>query len=110
MDANVILLPDMDSAGKKYMEYVASLLYGWCKSLKLIELDIKSGKDVTDYLQDHDALTLLNIADNSPQDTPVGAVTRDEFNTIKGCVIYLQRKINLLQSSISKQYNKKDII
>ncbi|MFA5036708.1 MAG: hypothetical protein WC479_05980 [Candidatus Izemoplasmatales bacterium] len=103
--ARVAIIPDNDTPGKQYATRIANQLYGWCSSLKILALPVKVKGDVTDYLSDHDVQSLINIYDNTPEYTPIGAVTRDEFNAIKGHLIYLHSL--WLKSSTNKnnKYN-----
>lgn len=92
--ARLVLIPDNDTAGKQYAEQIARILYGWCDSLKMIHLPVAVKGDVSDYLKDHTINDLMQIVKNTPEYTPIGAVTRDEFNSLKGHIIYLQGKLN----------------
>ena len=90
-NANIIIIPDNDAAGKKYAHYVASILDGWCASLKVLELPL--GKDVSDYLQTQTIDNLLNLIHNTGEYVPRGAVTREEFESFKGVNRYLWKLI-----------------
>lgn len=97
-NAQVIIFPDNDTPGKKYAQYVASILDGWCASLKVVELPL--GKDVSDYLETQTLDNLLNLVHNIGEYILRGAVTRDEFNSWKGVNRYLW---NLLRSTNGKK-------
>ena len=84
--AKVVIIPDKDKAGMAYAVYVANLLYGWCSSLKLLSLDVK---DVSVYLGMKTTDNLLNIVHNTGEYIPIGAVTREEFNSFRGVNLYL---------------------
>ena len=99
-DAKVVIIPDNDEPGRKYAQYVANLLYGWCSSLKIITLP---DKDVSDYLGTKPVDTLLNIVYNTGEYIPIGVVTRDEFNSWRGVNQYLWQL--LLKQKKSKGYN-----
>ena len=105
----VAIIPDNDKPGKDYAKRVADQLYGWCDSLRMITLPVPVKGDVTDYLESGKTIeNLLNIYDNTPEYTPIGAVTRDEYASLKGQVIYLHGLFRFLQSSKKKQL--KDIL
>jgi len=107
--AKIIIIPDNDTPGLKYAQYVSNLLYGWCASLKLITLP---AKDVSDYL-DSQAIddehsnprdNLLNLCHNMGEFIPSGAVTREEFNAWRGVNQYLWQTL-LRKSKGNKRYN-----
>ena len=104
--AKVVIIADNDEAGRKYALYVANLLYGWCSTLKLLTLPTK---DVSDFLMVETTSIveglkvtdtffntidkLLQIVDNTEEYIPVGAVTRDEFNSFRGVNLYLWQQL-----------------
>ena len=102
LDATVAIIPDNDNSGKKYAQYVANLLFGWCSSLKVIELPVK---DVTDYLSEKSVDSLLNIYHNTSEYVPSGIVTREEFNEFRGINLYLWRALMVRkkESNIKKE-------
>ncbi len=102
-NSTIAIIPDQDEPGRKYAQYVANLLYGWCISLKVITLPLK---DVTDYLETKTVDNLLNIVYNTREYIPVGAVTRDEFNELRGLNIYLLRSLMVKRNSTKRIYNK----
>lgn len=72
--ARVVIIPDNDEPGRKYSLYVANLLYGWCASLKVIQLPLLIGnilpvKDVSDFLNlpAYSVDNLLKIVDNTKE-------------------------------------------
>ena len=101
-DARVAFIPDNDNAGIEYARRVASLLHGWCKSLKVLSpLGREQGYDVSDYLSDHDIQSILNMVDNAKEFFPVGAITRDEFYSLK-------RQLHFLHGKFSKRKGSYD--
>lgn len=89
-NARVAIIPDGDKPGREHAEKVAKFLYGWAKTLKLLELD---KRDITDWLQGHNADELQILWDDAPEYIPIGAVTREEHNQLKGHLIYIHDKI-----------------
>jgi len=89
-DTTVGIIPDHDEPGRKYAHYVASLLYGWASPLKIIELP---SKDVSDYLSAESLDNLLNIYKNTVEHIPSGAVTREEFNGLRGLNLSLWKSL-----------------
>ncbi|MFH1230926.1 MAG: hypothetical protein V1709_05455, partial [Planctomycetota bacterium] len=114
--AQVCVIPDNDVAGQKYARYVADMLYGWCESIKLIQLvnfiikDSKGNeippviKDVSDYLETQTVANLLNIVNKSLNYVPVGTVTRDEFESYRGINQWLWKYIIKLENKKRKRY------
>ncbi len=103
--ARVVIIPDNDETGRKYSQNVANLLYGWCSSLKVINLPSLIGnilpiKDASDYLETQTIDNLLNILYNTREYIPSGAVTSDEFDSFKGVNRYLWK---LIRSSSGKK-------
>lgn len=101
--ANVVILPDQDEPGKKYAQYVASILSGWTTSLKVINLPLK---DVSDYLESHTIDSLLNMVYNGKEYTPLNTVTRDEFESFKGVNRYLWNQIRTYNGKRKRKYNE----
>jgi len=93
-NARVIIIPDNDKAGHEYAYGIASLLYGWAKSLKIINPNVQPGGDVSDFLLDNPIDKLYNLINNASEYIPKGAVTREEFNSLKGQLVYLTKKLN----------------
>ncbi len=91
-DGIIALLPDDDSAGQKYAEKIADQIYGWARTVKILKLGIK---DVTEWLKTHNADELQTLWKETPEYIPMHAVTRDEFNSLKGHVRYLDAKIQV---------------
>jgi len=103
-NAQVVIIPDNDVSGKKYAQYVASILHGWASSLKLVELPL--GKDTADYLETQSIDNLLNLVYNTGEFIPQGAVTREEFESFKGVNHYLWHMIKTLKTKVKKyKYN-----
>jgi len=55
-DFNVVIIPDNDEVGKTYAQTVASSLYGYAKSIKIVDLalkwsDLKDGGDISDIVE-----------------------------------------------------------
>ena len=50
-------------------------------------------KDVSDYLQIKTIDDLLNMVNEYSEYIPVGAVTRDEFNSFRGVNLYLWQQL-----------------
>ena len=98
--AKVAIVPDQDEPGKKYAQYVASILSGWCTSLKVVNLPLK---DVTDYLSSNEVDKLLNMVYNGHEYTPLNTVTREEFESFKGVNRYLW---DLIQSTNGKNRDR----
>ncbi len=91
LNATVAIIPDSDEPGRKYAQYVANLLFGWCSSLKIVNLPLK---DVSDYLDSGKTIdNLLNICHNTSEYIPSGIVTREEFNELRGLCIYTMRHL-----------------
>ena len=84
--AKVAIIPDQDEPGKKYAQYVASILHDWCASLKVISLPLK---DVTEYLGNNPVDNLLNMVYNGKEYIPLNTITREEFESFKGVNRYL---------------------
>ena len=84
--AKVIIIPDDDKPGWEHAHKVANYLYGWAKSLKILTI---GAKDVTEWLKTHNIDELKILQNNTPEYIPQGAVTRDEFNELRGHTIYL---------------------
>lgn len=99
-NANVCIIPDNDEPGIKYAHYVASILVGWCKSLKLVTVPI--GQDVSDYLGVQSIDNLLNMVDNAGEYEPQGAVTRAEFESWKAVNLYLWQLLRRKKKRVSK--------
>jgi len=95
--ATVAIIPDGDEPGKRYAETTANMLYGWASSLKLLNL---GSQDVTEWLKNHNTDELESLSKNTKEYIPLGAVTREEFNQLKGHLIYIQGK---LKTSASKR-------
>jgi len=89
--ARIAIIPDADTAGRKHAEKIANVLYGWAKSLKVLEL---GSRDVTEWLKTHNPEELQTLWDDTKEYIPIGAVTRDEFQELKGHLIYLSRRFN----------------
>lgn len=105
-NANVTIIPDNDKSGKDYATRCAVSLYGWCKSLKIVPLPVEPKEDVTDYLRSNPIKTLLGLVNETPQYVPVGAISRDEFFSLKGQIIYLYNQyMKLKERSKSKVLN-----
>ena len=98
-DARVALIPDNDEAGRKHTEKIANYIYGWA-TIKMLNLGID---DMTEWLKTHNAEELQTLWDNTKEYIPIGAVTRDEFNQVKGHLIYLNAK---LDAHTDKKTNK----
>lgn len=94
-NANVIIIPDNDDPGIEYAYGIGKLLYGWAKSLKIINPNTEPHADITDWLGNHTVEKLQNIIDNAPQYIPSGAVTRDEMMAVRGHLIYLSDQIRV---------------
>jgi len=70
-EANVVILPDKDKAGRKHGQLVAASLYGIVKTLKVVELPGNGVNDVSDWLQaGGDDLQLQEIVKAAPNWTP----------------------------------------
>lgn len=94
-DTRVAIIPDNDKPGKKHAEKVANSLYGWAKSLKILEL---GSQDVTEWLKTHNIDELRTLINITNEYIPIGAVTRDEFNELKGHLIYIHDLFNYRKS------------
>lgn len=101
--ATCCIIPDNDEPGHKYANYVANLLYGWCASVKVITLD---AKDVSAYLEANSVDNLRDILYNTKEYVPGGAVTREEFNELRGFNLYLLK--TLRQKSSRKRVSRYD--
>lgn len=86
----VAIIPDNDEPGRAYAQYVANLLFGVAKSVKLLTLP---DKDVSDYLKTNPIDNLLELRNNTTEYIPKGIVTREEFNELRGLNIYLLRAL-----------------
>ncbi len=102
IEATVAIIPDSDEPGRKYAQYVGNLLYGWCSSLKIVNLP---SKDVSDYLESKTIDNLLNIYHNSGEYIPSGVITRDEFNSWRGINQYLWQLLLWRKKSRNRVYN-----
>lgn len=100
--AQITIIPDQDEPGKEYGHRVGTMLYGWTKSIKWLDLD---AKDVSDWLQSHDPQTLHNLNDNAPDFMPNGAITREEFAALQAHLVYVTNRINRY---IHPAYKKRD--
>ena len=98
-EAQVVIIPDNDEPGKKYAQYVASILYGWCASLKIVPLPLK---DVSEYLESTPIDKLLNLVYNGKEYIPPNTVTREEFEAFMGINRYLW---NQIQRKGRRKYN-----
>ncbi len=92
--SSVVILPDNDPPGWEYAEGIAKTLYGFAKSLKVVKLPVNEKQDVSDFLETNTINKLWNLVNNSGQFIPTGAVTREEYNSLKWHLIYLNRKYN----------------
>jgi len=102
--AHITLIPDQDEAGVEYGRRVGSMLYGWAKTIKWLDLD---AKDVSDWLESHDAQTLQNLNDNAPIFIPEGAITWDDFAIIQAHLVYITNRMNRhIQATSAKASSK----
>ena len=101
-NAKIGIIPDNDKPGRSHAENMAKFLYGWAKSLKLLEL---GASDVSDWLLTHNAEELAPLWENAKEYIPIGAVTREEHNQLKGHLIYIHDRY----TSKKKKRNHKDI-
>jgi len=90
-DTKVAIIPDNDEPGRKHAERVANLLYGWAKSVRILEL---GSRDTTEWLKTRNTDELEGIYRDTLEWIPMGAVTREEFNQLKGHIHYIQDKFN----------------
>ncbi len=106
--ATIRIIPDNDEAGLNFAKRIATQLYGWVKSLKVLLLhELKDGDDVSDWLNDgHDIKVLEVIAQNSPEFIPTGSVSREEFMELRGHLIYLASKapVNVFKRKKGRYY------
>lgn len=101
-DAKVAIIPDNDTAGKKYAQMVGGALYGWVKSLRMIELpDLEERGDVTDWFAkpDNTKYKLGNLLNNSPEFIPSYVVSRDEYANLLNYVKHLETRINNIKNT-----------
>jgi len=103
-NAQVAIIPDNDNVGRKHAEKIASFLYGWVGSLKVLNL---GSKDVTEWLKTHNLDELDTLIETTKEYVPIGAVTRDEFNSLKGHIRYIQDR--LYQRAGNKEYTFTDV-
>jgi predicted nuclease with TOPRIM domain len=69
-DKSVVIIPDRDKPGRKWVERIRNSLSGIASSIKVIELpglDPDSGADLTDWISDgHSKKELLDIVEATP--------------------------------------------
>ena len=89
--ADVVIPPDNDKAGRAYADTVASSLQGVARSVKVAELPVPVGGDLTDYMESGGTLeALLAIVEAAPEWTPPADVSdvsdvfsgRESSNTV----------------------------
>ena len=108
--ANVAIIPDNDTVGYKHAERVAVSLYGWAKSVKMINLpDQEKGNDFTDWAARYDSpkIKLAHILNNSPEYTPPQMVSRDEFDSLRFLVKSQSKEIKRLRWKLYELAGKK---
>lgn len=77
--ANVVLLPDNDEPGKRFMEHIAIELKNIANNIKIVELpDLSKKEDITDWLE----------YGNDIYDLQALVKRTDEFIEFKGNIIY----------------------
>ena len=97
---DVAIIPDNDEPGRAYAQYVANLLFGIAKSVKIVTLPVK---DVSDYLKTNSIDDLLGLMNNSEDYIPKGIVTREEFEELRGINIFLIKRWLPGKSKVKKE-------
>ncbi len=97
--AKVAIIPDDDISGHKHAEKIGSQLYGWATVVKILKL---GSEDVTEWLKTHNVDELQSLWDNAKSYQPIGAVTREEFTSLKGHLIYLQGIMELRAERVKR--------
>jgi 5S rRNA maturation endonuclease (ribonuclease M5) len=77
---HVVILPDHDSPGQAHAQDVAGHLHGIAASIKVVRLfdgpvPEKHGKDVSDWLQEHDPEDLVRLVEAASVWTPAPTIT-----------------------------------
>ena len=90
-DAKVAIIPDGDEAGRKYAKKIGNQLYGWAEVVKWLNI---GSKDITEWLKTHNVDELQSLWDNTKEYMPEGAITRNEFEALKGHLIYIHNLIS----------------
>ena len=107
--AKVAIIPDNDDPGRAYAKRVADSLYGYAQSIKWIELPgVKARGDVTDWFAlGNDREKLVNLIKNAPEYTPPQAISREEFDSLRMMVKYLNEQLKVGYTQSHKQYKYK---
>ena len=73
----VVVIPDNDEPGHKFMDLVAAAL-AMVTKVQILHLPVKEGGDVSDYLMDNDVVDLLELAAKAPPWSPPQTITFTE--------------------------------
>lgn len=87
---DVVIIPDRDEAGQRYALRIATTIYGFCASVKIVYLP---NKDISDWLESgHTAEELKLLYEAIQPYIPKGAVSREEVDDLRGYLIYKDKK------------------
>lgn len=91
--ATVRIIPDNDEAGLSFVRRIATQLFGWAKSVKILSLPGLKGNDVSDWLDEGHTTRELELLD-APEFIPTGPVSREEFMELRGYLVYIYNKLH----------------